>query len=484
MLQGSRVEGRRIFGVGSASNIRNKELALSTAQNRGRSEIARLVSTYSASLMRDYQSSLSGSGAEEQGAQAVEQVIRTYSAELLSGAQQSDAWYHPDTSTWYVRMVLNVDRSEAIAAVASASGGKSMANWVRDNQARVLAELEQEMRPLPRPPRESASWSGMSPVNNFLSAGSQNTKPDWVDGACERSRYLCGSGEAATPTEADQRARAALSLIFEANIQAVSKSFQKAVREVSQRTGETWKEVETVSDHSMVSTNKTIVLSDIVERWVSPQKRVWSLAVVDRAKASSVLRQQMTALDKKIEDELLAARRSEDPISKLPKLRAVLRSLSERAALEADYRVVSTNGRAPVGMVKWQDVVALIEETSTNLSIGLHVTGDAAEHIRGCMEDAFTSKGYQLSYEQKGEDVQIEVEMRSADLGKLSGGQVVQANLVVRLINGRSRRTIRTLRDSTKATRRSVSAAERTAAVKLCKKKIPVILRDIDRLFN
>jgi hypothetical protein len=44
----------RVFrGVGSASGIKNASLARTTADNRGRAEIAKIFETYSASLMKE-----------------------------------------------------------------------------------------------------------------------------------------------------------------------------------------------------------------------------------------------------------------------------------------------------------------------------------------------------------------------------------------------------------------------------------------------
>src|SRR5688572_32955155 len=50
-------EKKVMYGVGSASGIRNHSLARTTADNRARAEISKVFETYSASLMKDYMSS-------------------------------------------------------------------------------------------------------------------------------------------------------------------------------------------------------------------------------------------------------------------------------------------------------------------------------------------------------------------------------------------------------------------------------------------
>src|SRR5262245_46221559 len=48
--RGSRIGNGSIFGVGSAAGIQNASLARTTAGNRARAEISKILETYSASL--------------------------------------------------------------------------------------------------------------------------------------------------------------------------------------------------------------------------------------------------------------------------------------------------------------------------------------------------------------------------------------------------------------------------------------------------
>ena len=87
-------EGKRIFyGVGLASNIKNRALLQSTSDNRARAEIAKIFETYSAQLMKDYMASTTaGDGSASSEEQHVEQATKTFSAATLSGVQIVDHW--------------------------------------------------------------------------------------------------------------------------------------------------------------------------------------------------------------------------------------------------------------------------------------------------------------------------------------------------------------------------------------------------------
>src|SRR5687767_5059954 len=81
--RGSRVEQGSIFGVGSANGIKNPSLARTTAQNRGRNEISKILETYSASLMKDFQESVTaGEFQASSESQLVQNAIKTFSANL------------------------------------------------------------------------------------------------------------------------------------------------------------------------------------------------------------------------------------------------------------------------------------------------------------------------------------------------------------------------------------------------------------------
>jgi len=105
------------YGVGAVTGINNKPLAVTTAENRARAEVAKVFETYSASLMKDYAASTTGGAAitsetptsEEQH---VEQTIKTFSAVTLSGVMIVDRWEDPNNATIYSLARLDLKKFE------------------------------------------------------------------------------------------------------------------------------------------------------------------------------------------------------------------------------------------------------------------------------------------------------------------------------------------------------------------------------------
>ena len=77
-----------LLGVGVASGLKNKKLALATAKNRARSEVQKLLSVLTTASMKDFSASTTA-GAFSSEHQLVEQAIRTYRAQRLTPNTES-----------------------------------------------------------------------------------------------------------------------------------------------------------------------------------------------------------------------------------------------------------------------------------------------------------------------------------------------------------------------------------------------------------
>ncbi len=110
---------KKVFiGVASSTGIRNPTLARTTADNRARDEISKIIEVYSASLMKDYSASTTaGDFSATSEEQHVESAIKTFTANTLSGMEIVDHWIHPIDGTIYSLAVLNLDGfSDQLAA--------------------------------------------------------------------------------------------------------------------------------------------------------------------------------------------------------------------------------------------------------------------------------------------------------------------------------------------------------------------------------
>jgi len=136
--------GKVFYGVGMASGIKNMALARTTADNRGRAEIAKIFETYSASLMKDYMASTTaGDMTASSEEQHVEQAIKTFSAVTLSGVQIVDHWFHPDGTTIYALAQLdlgtfkdNIDKAKEL--------NEKVRDYVKKNAEKAHMDLEAE----------------------------------------------------------------------------------------------------------------------------------------------------------------------------------------------------------------------------------------------------------------------------------------------------------------------------------------------------
>ncbi|MBW2122607.1 MAG: hypothetical protein JRH07_12295, partial [Deltaproteobacteria bacterium] len=90
------------YGVGIASGISNKALLVSTADNRARAEVAKILETYVASLAKDYMASTTAgdmsASAEEQH---VEQALKNFTKTTLHGARIVDHWRDPKDDSFF-----------------------------------------------------------------------------------------------------------------------------------------------------------------------------------------------------------------------------------------------------------------------------------------------------------------------------------------------------------------------------------------------
>ena len=501
IVRGSMVKDGSAFGVGMVVGIRNVELARKTAGNRARAELSKLLATYSASLMKDYQASTSagtaGASSEEQ---SVEQAIKTFSANLLRGSEVKQIWFDNTQSAYYALVELNFEKSRALAA--NGLGG-DMEKWVEENGSRVLNDMEKESAPAPAAPAPAAGGDSEAPAPSSSApaadAPSAETivggdKPAWTTGQCDNNKYLCGVGHGPDRTSADNDARAELARIFQSNIKAVASSFESASKTISAQTGEQWKETQEVSRHSLVSTDKVVSMSRIVYRWDDEKGTLWTLAIIERGPASRALRDKIEQQDGVIGGKMSQAVSANNKMSKLQYLKAAVSALAVREAINSDLRVIDLNGRGIPPPHDIGEITRMLDATADAIRIGVAVRGTAAEDVQTCLEERLTDKGYQVvaNSSEKGADftisgdfdVLIHGKVRAEKRGKVAGSHVVKTNLSIKLINAKTKKIIKTFRASKKGSRATVRGAVSTSVVKLCRKKIKKIVEAIDQAFS
>ena len=142
----SKPEKKAFYGVGSIQGVQNLPLARTAADNRGRAEIARILETYIAALMRDYASATTGDESQRSTEQQyIEQTLKAMTKQTMSGVEIIDRWMDEKNGTMYslARLDLdvfkaNMDRSPVLQS--------DVRNYIRKNAKTAFDELTQEER--------------------------------------------------------------------------------------------------------------------------------------------------------------------------------------------------------------------------------------------------------------------------------------------------------------------------------------------------
>jgi hypothetical protein len=91
-------DGRLFHGVGSAPSLGDEALQRSTADDRARAEVARMLSTYIDAVSNDF-SAATGTGANASADQSVSRQIKAVTKQNLAGSKIMGRWKDPKTNT-------------------------------------------------------------------------------------------------------------------------------------------------------------------------------------------------------------------------------------------------------------------------------------------------------------------------------------------------------------------------------------------------
>ena len=132
------------YGVGIATGIKNRALAIDTADSRARAKVAEVFNTYIAKLSKDYMASTTAgdmkSSSEEQN---VTTALKSVTQMTLSGAMPVDHWVDPADGSMFALVKLD------LAAVKSTmESAKELDAQVRDyvkaNAEKAFGDLAAE----------------------------------------------------------------------------------------------------------------------------------------------------------------------------------------------------------------------------------------------------------------------------------------------------------------------------------------------------
>lgn len=137
--------GKAFLGVGIASGIRNEALARQTCDDRARGQIARMMDTYVASMLKDYQRSTTAgdfqNSSEEQDVVAVQKTI---SEVTMSGVEIRDHWWNPQSGAVYALAVLDLAAMLKTMEQAKELDTRTK-EFVRRNAENAFRDLNREL---------------------------------------------------------------------------------------------------------------------------------------------------------------------------------------------------------------------------------------------------------------------------------------------------------------------------------------------------
>lgn len=137
-------DSKAFYGIGDVMGIRNEPLAWDAAENRARAQMVKVLSTYTAYLMRDYAASTTAGDfnktAEEQH---IEKATKTFAAATLNGVRPVDRYKDEKNGIYYVVVKMDLEDVKDQLTQSKELNGQ-MRDFVRKNADRAFERLEKE----------------------------------------------------------------------------------------------------------------------------------------------------------------------------------------------------------------------------------------------------------------------------------------------------------------------------------------------------
>ena len=221
--------------------------------------------------------------------------------------------------------------------------------------------------------------------------------PDWVEGTKAATypdeQFLIGVGQADSKPVAEERAYAAVSRIFKAEVTSQAKDWETYLTLEKRGNVQTERRL-TLDSVTKVSTDKLLENVKIAETWRDQKSGLHSaLAVMNRAAAHTSFRSKIAELDEAVGRDVKEARGAQDTYLKVRGLRRAIRTLITRDTYNSDLRVV-TGGR---GVAADYSVAGLTVEfeklLNESIVVAVEVKGDQAEAVRQAVMEGLAREG-------------------------------------------------------------------------------------------
>jgi hypothetical protein len=227
-------------------------------------------------------------------------------------------------------------------------------------------------------------------------ANRRGGRPDWVDGESRQypqDTYMTGVGAGDGRQAAENVALAALSRVFRTEVEQTTRDFQ---RETTVGEGAAAQSVSTVdiTQVTRASTAKVLEGARIVQAWTDPETaRVHALAVLERAPAIRGVEGRLGEIDADVA-RLLAEADKAGALGAVRALAAAIGALHERAAFEAELRVLARGRGRPPAVAAAEVARRLRRVLAERLPVAIEVQGEGADVVHGALAEALTARGF------------------------------------------------------------------------------------------
>ena len=226
-------------------------------------------------------------------------------------------------------------------------------------------------------------------------------RPPWIDGNSVQypsSQYLVGVGQADSRAQATEKAYAAVSRIFKAEITAQAKDWESYL--VVESRGQTNTERRLTLDNvTRVTTDKVLENVQILDTWFDQKARqYYALAGMNRAQAESAMVERLAELDRTIQTQVTEARHTQDKLSRVRNLKRAAKNLVLREAYNTDLRTIRSSGQGSPVAYRVAELTAELEQfLATQYGMAVEISGEQAEPLERALIEGLTQEGFSVA---------------------------------------------------------------------------------------
>lgn len=223
-------------------------------------------------------------------------------------------------------------------------------------------------------------------------------RPPWIDGNSVQypsSQYLVGVGQADSRAQATEKAYAAVSRIFKAEITAQAKDWESYL--VVESRGQTNTERRLTLDNvTRVTTDKVLENVQILDTWFDQKARqYYALAGMNRTQAESAMVERLAELDRTIQTQVTEARHTQDKLSRVRNLKRAAKNLVLREAYNTDLRTIRSSGQGSPAAYRVAELTAELEQfLATQYGMAVEISGEQAEPLERALIEGLTQEDF------------------------------------------------------------------------------------------